>query len=50
LEDQVCGVQRGYFLASFGVDIGDDYFGAFFAEATGNCGAKSGATSYMVIP
>lgn len=46
LEDQVCGVKRGDFLASFSVDIGDDYFCALFAEATGNCGAESGASPW----
>ena len=45
LEDHVRGILGSDFLASFGVDIGDDDLCAFLSEAAGDCSAESGTTT-----
>lgn len=49
LENETRGILRRDILASFGVDIGDDDFGAFFAEAAGDGCTESGASSCSVL-
>jgi hypothetical protein len=41
LKDEVGRILRGDFLAAFNVDIGNDYFGTFFAESSSDSCAKS---------
>lgn len=41
LEHEACGILRRDVLSCLSVDVGEDDFGAFFGEATGDGGAEA---------